>query len=281
MGKVLIIDITKCNGCHNCQVACKDEHVGNDWSPVAKPQPMTGQFWTRVHDKVRGSVPKVRVAYLHTICQHCDDAPCIRICPNKAIYKRADGIVIIDPDKCKGSRNCLQECPYEGVIYYNDEFNIAQKCTFCAHLIDRGWDETRCSDACPTGAFTFGEEKEVRELMSGAEQLKPKSGAKEPSDVKPRVYYIGLPKRFIGGTVYDPEADEVVIGADIDIIGNSTDKKISVKTDDFGDFWVDGLEPDIFTVLITKSGYNRIELKTDITDSDINLGDVPMLGENK
>ena len=158
MGKVLIIDIAKCNGCHNCQVACKDEHVGNDWSPIARPQPLAGQFWTKVTDKVRGSVPKVKVSYLHTICLHCDEAPCIKACPNRAIYKRSDGIVIIDPLKCKGNKNCIKECPYQGVIYFNEELNISQKCTFCAHLIDKGWDETRCSDACPTGAFTFGDE---------------------------------------------------------------------------------------------------------------------------
>ena len=55
-------------------MACKDEHVGNDWSPIAKPQPDTGQFWNRVHDNVRGQVPKVKVTYMHSICQHCDDA---------------------------------------------------------------------------------------------------------------------------------------------------------------------------------------------------------------
>jgi len=270
MGKVLIIDITKCNGCHNCQIACKDEHVGNDWSPIARPQPLSGQFWIRVTDKVRGSVPKVKVAYLHTICQHCDDAPCIKACTNKAIYKRPDGIVIIDPEKCKGSRDCIEECPYEGVIYFNDELNIAQKCTFCAHLIDKGWNETRCSDACPTGAYTFGEEEDLSDLISKAETLNPELGT------KPRVYYIGLPKRFIGGTVYDPEADEVLIHADVNIINNSSGKEISVKTDDFGDFWVDGLSPDRYTVVIRKDDYPDKKIDTDITINDINLGDIPM-----
>lgn len=59
--KVLVIDITKCNGCHNCQIACKDEHVSNDWTPYAKPQPLIGQFWTKVIDVERGTVPKVKV----------------------------------------------------------------------------------------------------------------------------------------------------------------------------------------------------------------------------
>lgn len=280
MGKVLIIDITKCNGCHNCQIACKDEHVGNDWSPIAKPQPMTGQFWTKVEDKVRGSVPKVKVAYLHSICRHCDDAPCIEACPNQAIYKRPDGIVIIDSGKCKGSRKCIQECPYDDVIFYNEELNIAQKCTFCAHLIDKGWDETRCSDACPTGAFTFGDEDQLRDLIAKADQRTLSSGDSE-SRLKPRVYYLGIPKRFIGATIFDPEADEVIIGADVHITALSGKNHISVQTDDFGDFWIDGLEPDKYKVEIKKAGFKKIVVEADIIDTDINLGDIPMRAENK
>ena len=115
MGKVLVIDIDKCNGCYNCQISCKDEHVGNDWSPIAKPQPDTGQFWNKVTDYVRGSVPKVKMSYLHSICQHCDAAPCIESCSVKAIYKRDDGIVIIDPEKCRGQRSCVEACPYGAI----------------------------------------------------------------------------------------------------------------------------------------------------------------------
>ena len=204
MGKVMVIDITKCNGCYNCQIACKDEHCGNDWSPIAKPQPLSGQFWHKVTDRVRGQVPKVKVAYEHTICQHCDDAPCMTACPEKAIYRRPDGAVVIDPQVCKGNHNCVESCPYEGVVYFNEDLKIAQKCTFCAHLLDKGWTQTRCSEACPTGAISFGEEEELADLIAGAELLRP------DLDTGPRVYYIGLPKTFIGATIYDPEADEVV-----------------------------------------------------------------------
>ena len=129
MGKVMVIDITKCNGCHNCQIACKDEHVGNDWTPIAKPQPDTGQFWNQVINLERGTVPKVQVTYHHTICQHCDNAPCIDACNAHAIYRRPDGIVIIDPERCRGNQLCMEACPYENVIYFNDDLNIAQKCT--------------------------------------------------------------------------------------------------------------------------------------------------------
>ena len=151
MGKVLVIDLNTCNGCYNCQVACKDEHVGNDWSPIAKPQPDTGQFWNKITDMVRGQVPKVKVTYLHSICQHCDEAPCIPACNVDAVYRRDDGAVIIDPDRCRGNQLCLSACPYENVIWFNDSLNIAQKCTFCAHLLDDGWTEPRCVDACIMG----------------------------------------------------------------------------------------------------------------------------------
>jgi ferredoxin-like protein FixX len=100
--KAFVIDLAKCNGCYNCQIACKEEHVGNDWMPYAKPQPDTGQFWMRMHEKVRGSVPKVKVSYVATPCMHCPDARCIAACGPTAIYRREDGLVVIDPveDEC-------------------------------------------------------------------------------------------------------------------------------------------------------------------------------------
>ena len=270
MGKVLVIDLNKCNGCHNCQIACKDEHVGNDWTPYAKPQPDTGQFWNKVTDMVRGTVPKVRITYLHDICQHCDNAPCIEACSQKAIYKRDDGIVIINPEKCRGKKSCIDACPYN-VIYFNSDLNIAQKCTFCAHLLDKGWKEPRCVDVCPTGAFTFGEEKELKDLIKKAEVLRP------DLDVKPRVYYIGLPKRFIAGAVYDPVEDECLEGATATLTNLQTAKKSTIKTDRFGDFWFEELPVSNFSLEIKKTGYQTWSNQMINTDKDVNIGDIALI----
>ena len=98
MAKVFIVDCNLCNGCHSCQIACKDEHCGNDWMPYARPQPTAGHFWYKLQEYERGSIgkslpdnpqvresSKVKTAYVPWLCQHCDDAPCIAACPNGSI----------------------------------------------------------------------------------------------------------------------------------------------------------------------------------------------------
>ncbi len=94
--KVFVHDSSYCNGCYCCQIACKDEHVANDWTPYAKPQPEIGQFWLKLTETVRGQVPRVKVAYYPILCNHCQDAPCMDACKIEgAIYRRADGLVKI------------------------------------------------------------------------------------------------------------------------------------------------------------------------------------------
>jgi len=273
MGKVMVIDINKCNGCYNCQIACKDEHVGNDWTPIAKPQPDTGHFWMKVTDIVQGSVPKVRVRYMLEICQHCDQAPCLAACPSQAIYKRDDGLVIIDPEKCTGTRNCLDACPY-AVIYFNPDLNIAQKCTMCAHLLDQGWKEPRCVDACPTGALTFGEEEDLAELIASAELLQPEAAT------KPRIYYLGLPnKYFIAGAVYDPDADECLIGATVTLSDAEGTRVATLATDEFGDFWFERQEPGTYSLRIEMSGYVPRTVEAIDATKDVNVGDLELKHE--
>jgi Fe-S-cluster-containing dehydrogenase component len=267
--KAMLIDINRCNGCHCCQIACKDEHVGNDWSPIAKPQPDIGQFWMKVTNIVQGSVPKVRVRYMHEICQHCDDAPCLKACTREAIYKRDDGIVIIDPQKCNGGRQCLAACPY-GAIYFNSDLNIAQKCTFCAHLLDDGWKEPRCVDVCPTDALRFGEEEELKPFLDGAEMLRPEE------NTRPRVYYKGLPNKFfVAGAVYDPAEDECLEDCTLTLTGTDGSNR-NLQTDDFGDFWFERCEPGKYSLLVEKDGYQPRRIENIDAGKDINVGDIEL-----
>ena len=136
--KAFVIDVSICNGCYCCQIACKDEHVGNDGLPYARPQPDTGQFWMKLKEYIQGTFPKVKMHYIPVMCMHCDNAPCLSSClVEGAIYKGEDGLIIIHPEKCTG----------------------------CAHLLDNHWKEPRCVDACPTGALRFVEETELKDMI--------------------------------------------------------------------------------------------------------------------
>lgn len=281
MGKVFVIDVGKCTGCLCCVVACKDEYVANDWNPYSEPQPEYGAFWMRVDAQERGTNPKVKVTYTPTPCMHCDNAPCIKACPVNAITKRPDGIVLIDPNICNGCRPfgveslCMQACPYN-VIYFNNELGIAQKCTFCAHLLDEpNWKYgPRCYDACPAEAIVFGEENEpkIKELVNKAEVLYPEYNA------KPRVYYLNLPKPFISGCIVDTEAEEVIVNAKVTAIDLYTSEKLEAYTDEFGDFWLRNLDRNHrYLIKIEKEGYKPKILgiyspKQDINLKVINLG---------
>ncbi len=98
----LIIDVEKCEDCNNCFLACKDEHVDNEWPGYSLPQPLHGHRWMNIMRKERGQFPMIDVAYLPIPCMHCDRAPCIEAAKGGAVYKRDDGIVIIDPEKARG-----------------------------------------------------------------------------------------------------------------------------------------------------------------------------------
>src|SRR4030043_485211 len=116
----MVIDITKCNGCHNCFLACRDEHCGNDFPPYAASQPNMGHFWMRIIEEERGKYPKVKADFIAVPCMHCEKAPCVEAAEDNAVYRRPDGIVIIDPEKAKGQKDIVKSCPYR-VIYWNEE----------------------------------------------------------------------------------------------------------------------------------------------------------------
>ena len=224
----------------------------------------------RVDEYICGQVPQVRMHYIPNPCNHCDDAPCMKSCPIEgALYKRDDGLVIIDTDLCTGCKACVDSCPY-GSIYFNDDLNLAQKCTGCAHLLDSGeWDVPRCVDSCPTKALQFGEESEFAELIAKAEVMKPELGT------KPRVYYLNVPKKFIAGTVYDPAEKEVVMGAACTATPAGGGAAVTATTDAFGDFWLTGLEEGTYALTISADGFAPSTCEVS-TAKDVSLGDIPL-----
>jgi Fe-S-cluster-containing dehydrogenase component len=265
----MVIDVNKCAGCFNCFLACKDEHCGQEYPGYTAAQPMTGHFWMQVFEKERGSYPKVKVAYTAVPCMQCKEATCIKQAENNAVYRRPDGIVIIDPIKAKGQKQLVNACPYR-VIYWNEEKNLPQKCTFCAHLLDQGWKEPRCVELCPAGALTFGDldnpKSEVAALVAAGntESLHPEYELKE------NVVYLNLPKKFIAGNVAYSDTDEVAGGVTITLSRDG--EKKTAMTDNFGDFEFEGLADNTdYIVAIKAPRYKSKEIKVR-TLADIYLG---------
>ncbi len=196
----MLIDITKCNGCFNCFLSCRDEYYGNDYTPYSAAQPLNGQFWMQVKEVERGSYPKPKLSYIPTPCMQCQDAPCLDAATDGAVYRREDGIVIIDPEKAKGQEGIAKACPYR-VIFWNKELELPQKCTFCAHRLDEGVKLPRCVEACPTGALTFGDlDDPASDIAKLAADLDTEVLLPE-YETQPNVLYYGVPKRFIAGEV--------------------------------------------------------------------------------
>jgi Fe-S-cluster-containing dehydrogenase component len=265
--KAFVVDVKSCVGCHDCQIGCKDEHCDNDWSPYAKPQPEVGQFWLKVNQYERGNRPHVKVTYLPVLCQHCEDAPCMKVARDGAVYRRDDGLVLIDPEKAKGQRQIMKACPYN-CVYWNEALDIPQKCTGCAHLLDGNHPISvpRCVDNCHIDVITFGEESELD--LTGTEVLHPEYGT------KPRVYYRGLPKKFVAGTVYDPNAQEVYVGAKATLVGEAG--TFTATTDEWGDFWLRDLPDAEFTLTIEADGkVKTIDVST--VEKDIGLPDIALV----
>lgn len=257
--KVFVVDLAYCNGCYGCQVACKDEHCGNDWMPYQKPQPDTGHFWMKLKEKTVGQVPKVKVEYLPYMCQQCDDPSCA-VCD--AVSKREDGLVVIDPVKAKGHKEIVDACPY-GVVYWNEELNIPQKCDGCAHLVDAG-EVPHCVDNCVTGALKFGDEEDFADEIARADQIIVQEG------LKPNVYYLNMPGLFIAGDVWDSEIDECIEGAAVSCTCPDG-SVLTTATDRFGDFWFRKLKAGDYTVAIEAEGYPAVRIPVSLQEST-NLG---------
>lgn len=267
----LVIDVARCHDCNDCFLADKDEFVGNDFPPFSVAQPWTGHRWLNIERKERGQHPIVQVAYLPTPCMHCADAPCIKGSPQGAVYRLEDGLVIIDPEKAKGHEEIVDTCPY-GVIYWNDERQVPQKCTGCAHLLQDGWTETRCSQVCPTDAIKLilAEDEDMARLVAeeGLEALHPELGT------KPRVLYKNLykwEKVFVGASVAYKDTDECADGARVTVSAKGVKAGEGVANN-YGEFVVDRLEPGSeYDVTIEAKGYTPYSTHVKL-DKSMNLG---------
>jgi Fe-S-cluster-containing dehydrogenase component len=270
----ILIDVTKCTGCYNCFLACRDEHYGNDYPGYAAAQPLNDHFWMQIKEIERGRYPKPKLDYIPTPCQHCKAAPCISASENGAVYRREDGIVIIDPQKARGQKGIVSACPYR-VIFWNPEKEVAQKCTLCAHRLDEGEKQPRCVESCPTGALVFGD------LDDPASEIAKVSAASQTESFHPEfktapsVRYIGLPKRFIAGeVVLKGREGECAQGVHVTLAGGG--KQLKTASNEYGDFEFEGLDKNTtYRISVEKAGYEGKDIEV-ITLTDINLGEIEL-----
>jgi Fe-S-cluster-containing dehydrogenase component len=258
----LIIDVAKCEECNNCFLACKDEHIGNDFSPYSLAQPRHGQNWIDILTRERGQFPLIDVAHVPVLCMQCDDAPCIKRAKDGAVYKLENGIVVIDPVKAKGQKDIVKSCPY-GAIWWNEEKAVPQKCTMCAHLLAEGWKEPRCVQSCPTGAMRIMnvEDSEMAVIVKQEklEVLHPEY------KTSPRVYYQNLYrylKCFIRGSVAFEKNGTIdcAEGAQVTLFKGSS-KIGESRTDNYGDFKFDNLDENSGEYRL-EVAYQNFEIKT-------------------
>ena len=268
----MLIDVDRCTGCYNCVLACRDEHAGNDYRPIAAAQPEKGHKWIDLRSYERGKLPRVRVDYVPLPCQQCKDAPCLSAAPPGAAYRRPDGIVIIDPQQAKGHPEIVASCPHR-VIFWNEAENVAQKCTFCAHLLDQGRTEPRCVEGCPTEALVFGDLDDPSSKIARLLKSRPSEELHPEFNLKPAVRYIGLPKRFVAGEIaLADRMHEPAAGVRLSL-RDGTRTRDGV-TDAYGDFSFDGLEAGASYVLrVTAKGYQPREIIVG-TRNDVDLGTV-------
>ena len=134
-----VIDLKMCIGCHACTIACKAEHD----IPVG-----VNRCWVKTVEK--GRFPDAQRLFLPVLCNQCEDAPCMNICPTSALFRRRDGIVDLHPDACIGCKACMAACPYDQ-LFIDPNTRTAEKCYFCANLIENQL-EPACVSVCPTAA---------------------------------------------------------------------------------------------------------------------------------
>ena len=270
----ITMDVRWCHDCNNCFMGCKDEHVGNEWPGYTYAQPRHGHRWVNVLRRERGRYARNDYRFLTLPCQHCENAAC-EAAGNGAVYRRDDGIVMIDQDKAKGNRALVDACPY-GTIYYNEELDVPQKCTMCAHLLDDpdwGPGIPRCVHNCPTNALKayYVEPEEMEKIIEeeGLEIYRPELGT------NPHVFYKNLgmfTKNFAwGGILIDGDCFEgakVQLKKDGEVIAEQ-------ETNFFGDYRFDKLDDGKYVISIDADGKTK-DLEIEIAGKSLNLDYIEM-----
>ena len=196
----MLVDMRKCIGCQACTVSCSVENL-----------PPSGQFRTTVlqYEVAQPNGAPAMVS-LPRLCNHCDEPPCVPVCPVQATFQRTDGIVLVDNERCVGCGYCVQACPYDA-RFINHETQTADKCTFCEHRLEVGLLPA-CVESCVGGARVIGD---LNDAESAAAQML-KDNAKDIKVLKPgmatapHVFYIGLPDEFVNGV--DGQATVRLVG---------------------------------------------------------------------
>lgn len=274
----LIVDVALCENCHNCALAAKDEHVGNEFPGYSAPHQALGAEVIRIERKVRGSGDLLDAAYLPRMCNHCDDAPCVKAGAG-AVSKRDDGIVIIDPVKAKGRRDLVAACPY-GAIVWNETLALPQTWIFDAQLLDQGWRAPRCVQVCPTGALQVArltdEEMRRRAQEEGLEVLRPEWGT------RPRVHYRNLYRFthcFIGAAVTATidGRSECVESADV-VLRQAGRAVAQTSTDAFGEFRFDRLAPGSgdYHIEVAHPIHGGAARQVRLESESLNLGEIAL-----
>lgn len=178
------LDQRTCIGCHACTVACKTEHE----IPV-------GQFRTWVKYVDKGTYPDTTREFGVMRCNHCTDAPCVTACPTQSLFKREDGIVDFDSDRCIGCKACMQACPYDA-IYIDANTHTAAKCNFCAHRIDEGI-EPACVTVCPTESIWVGDLDDPHSEISRLAATNDTQVRAAEQDTNPQVFYLGADRAVL------------------------------------------------------------------------------------
>ncbi len=269
----IVVDLEKCVGCYNCLMACKDEFVDNDWPPYTRKQQKHDDKWINPVRHERGSAPHTDVCFVTKMCQHCENAPCAKAAPG-AVTKRPDGIVLLDVYKAKGNRELVKACPF-GAFQWNEELKVAQKCTLCAHLLDQGWKEPRCVQACPIRALSVVNcSDEDWEGLSNREELE----SLYPGNHKPKVRYKNLyryNKCFIAGAAaYDDHGVETAATNARATIKKDGTMLETMYVDFLGEFKFDKLQPEsgVYTIEVDMPGFKRAVKEVELGRESPDIG---------